>query len=75
MNEFEKFDKLCTQIFYLKGEFCYPFDEIKNDNRFGDIIKNQDYPILETKIKNLLVLINKDLTKIDLDTQVLWEMI
>lgn len=75
MNQLEKFDKLCTQIFYFKGEFCFPFDGIQHDKRFQSIVSSDEYPLIESKLKNLLVLINQDMTKIYEDTEVLWEVI
>lgn len=75
MNNLEKFDKLCTQIFYYKGEFQFPFDGIHHDKRFQSITSSEDFPIFENKIKNLLDLINKDMTKLTQDTEVLWEVI
>jgi hypothetical protein len=75
MNQLEKFDKLCTQIYYWKGEFRFPFDGIQHNLKFESIIKDVDYPILRDKLKNLLVLINKDMTKINQETEELWEVI
>jgi len=75
MNQLEKFDKLCTQIFYHKGEFRFPFDGIQHDGRFQSITNSNDYPLLVEKLQNLLSLINKDMTKIYEDTEVLWESI
>lgn len=75
MNEIEKFDKLCTQIFYFKGEFRFPFDGIRHDKRFESITTSDDFPIFVNKIKNLLTLINKDMTKLTQDTETLWEFI
>jgi hypothetical protein len=75
MNQLEKFDKLCTQIFYFKGEFHFPFDSIKHNKEFQSILSSEEYPLLESKLKNLLVLINNDMTKIYQDTEDLWEFI
>ena len=75
MNQIEKFEKLCTQIFYYKGEFKFPFDSIQHEEKFISIVEDVDYPMFESKMKNLLELINKDMTKIHLDTQDLWEVI
>jgi hypothetical protein len=75
MNQLEKFDKLCTKIFYWKGKFRFPFDGIQHDGKFETIVKSEDYPLLEEKLKNLLVLINQDMTKINQDTEELWEVI
>jgi hypothetical protein len=75
MNQIEKFEKLCTQIFFHKGAFNFPFDGIQHNGNFTTILESEDYPLLEGKLKNLLVLINEDMTKIDQDTQVLWEVI
>lgn len=75
MNQIEKFEKLCTQIFFHKGTFNFPFDGIQHNGKFETIVKDVDYPIFESKMKNLLVIINKDMTKINVDTQDLWEVI
>ena len=75
MNQLEKSDKLCTQIYYWKGQFRFPFDGIQHDKRFVDIVQSEDYQTLKFKLKNLLILINKDMTKINQDTEVLWEVI
>ena len=75
MNQIEKFEKLCTQIFFHKGTFNFPFDGIQHNGEFESIVNDGEYPIFESKMKNLLVLINKDMTKINVDTQDLWEVI
>ncbi len=75
MNQLDKFDKLCTQIYYWKGQFRFPFDGIKHNKKFDHIVQSSDYDILKYKLKNLLVLINQDMTKIQQDTEVLWEII
>ena len=75
MNTLEKFDKLCTQIYYWRGQFRFPFDGIKHNAKFESIIESDDYPLLKEKLKNLLILINKDMTKINQDTEALWEVI
>ena len=75
MNQIEKFEKLCTQIFFHKGTFNFPFDGIQHNSKFVSIVEDQDYPIFESKMENLLKLINQDMTKINLDTKDLWEVI
>ena len=75
MSQLEKFDKLCTQIFHHRGQFRFPFDGIQHDKKFVDIVQSQDYELLKLKLKNLLILINKDMTKLNQDTEVLWESI
>jgi hypothetical protein len=75
MNQIEKFEKLCTQIFFHKGTFNFPFDSIQHHENFVSIVEDVEYPIFESKMKNLIKLINKDMTKINLDTQDLWEVI
>jgi len=75
MNQIEKFEKLCTQIFFHKGEFNFPFDGIQHNKNFVSIIQDTDYPIFESKMGNLLKLINEDMTNINLDTKDLWEVI
>ena len=61
MNQLEKFDKLCTQIYYWKGAFRFPFEGITHDKKFETIYKSDDYPLLENKIKNL----QKEVTGVD----------
>ena len=34
MNQIEKFEKLCTQIFFHKGTFNFPFDGIQHNGKF-----------------------------------------
>jgi hypothetical protein len=75
MNQIEKFEKLCTQIFFHKGTFNFPFDAIQHNGEFETIVKDIEYPIFESKMENLLKLINNDMDKINLDTQDLWEVI
>jgi len=75
MNKIEKFEQLCTQIFYYKGEFNFPFDGIKHNENFISIVEDIDYPLFENKMKNLIELINNDMTKISIDTKDLWEII
>lgn len=75
MNQIENFDKLCTQIFYFRGEFRFPFDKIHKDQKFNQITQSDGYQELKFKIKNLLILMNKDMTKINQETEVLWENI
>ena len=75
MSMLDKFEKLCTQIYYWKGKFRFPFDEIKHDGNFDNIIKNPDYKTYESKMKNLIKIINNDMSKLNLDTKELWEMI
>lgn len=75
MNQLDNFDKLCTQIYYWKGEFRFPFSGIKHNKKFESILKDTEYSILESKMRNLLNIINKDMSKINMDTEELWEVI
>ena len=75
MNQIEKFEKLCTQIFFWKGEFCFPFEGIKHNRRFSTIVEDKEYPLLETKMENLLKVLNVDMSKMNMDTEELWGVI
>lgn len=75
MTQIEKFDKLCTQITYDRGKFLFPFDIVQKDSKFQSIVKSDDYGLLKSKIKNLMILINNDMTKIHQDTEDLWKII
>lgn len=75
MELINDFDKLCTQIFYYNNKFQFPFDSIRHDPDFQNILQSKDYPILESKMKNLIDLINQDYNLLQEDTQNLWERI
>ena len=75
MEHIDKFDRLCTQIFFYNSQFHFPFDSIIHDGYFEDIVNSEDYPLLEGKMKNLIALINQDREKIFEDTTILWEII
>jgi len=75
MTMLDNFEKLCTQIYYWKGKFRFPFDEIKHNGNFENIINHPDYLTCESKMRNLIKVINKDMSKLNMDTKELWEII
>jgi hypothetical protein len=75
MEFINDFDKLCTQIFYYNNKFQFPFDSIKHDANFQDILNKESYSVLESKMTNLIDLINNDQSKLQEDTIDLWELI
>jgi len=75
MELINDFDKLCTQIFYYNNKFQFPFDSIKHDGQFQKILENGNYPLLESKMKNLIEMINQNHDLIFEDTKNLWDQI
>ena len=72
-----KFSEMCNLLFVnSKGNFCFPFDNLIHDEEWDTFVENADYKILESKMINLLDLINSDnsILEMDLETEI-WEMI
>lgn len=72
-----KFSEMCKLLFVnSKGNFCFPFDNLIHDEEWDTFVENADYKILESKMINLLDLINSDISilEMDLETEI-WEMI
>ena len=76
MDTKEKFVSLCSMIFISKDGFSFPFEDIEYDSDYNDIRESKDYPLLESKMINLLKLINEDnlLINKDIETE-LWDLI
>jgi len=72
-----KFTEMCKMLFInADGDFCFPFDDLIHDDDYSDFINHSDYPILESKMQNLVKLVNKDKSVLDLDVEdEIWEMI
>ena len=70
-----QFERLCSQIFYYKNKFQFPFEEIHFNGNFQDILNSSDYPLLEKKMKNLIDLLNQDSETIYRDVEELWDLI
>jgi hypothetical protein len=72
-----KFVEMCKLIFLTsKGDFVFPIDNLLYDNDYSDFIKHSDWSILESKMKNLIELVNSDNSILEKDVETeLWEMI
>lgn len=72
-----KFVEMCKLIFINgKGEFVFPIDNLLYDLDYSEFLQHTDWPILESKMRNLISLINKDHSVIDKDVETeIWEMI
>jgi hypothetical protein len=73
----EKFVEICKLIFINgNGEFFFPLDNLIYDEDYSDFLKHPDWVILESKMNNLISLINKDNSIINKDVETeIWEMI
>jgi len=73
----EKFVEMCKLLFVnSKGEFCFPYDNLIHDNDWSDFINHSDYSVLESKMQNLVKLVNSDNSILELDVEdEIWEMI
>jgi hypothetical protein len=72
-----KFVEMCKLIFINgNGEFVFPIDNLIHDEDYSDFLNHSDWLILEKKMKNLISLINKDHSVLDLDVEEeIWKMI
>jgi hypothetical protein len=73
----EKYVEMCKLIFINKdGVFKFPFEDLQLDNDWNSFTTHQDYTILETKMNNLLNLVNQNpqILNLDVETEI-WEMV
>lgn len=72
-----KFVEMCKLIFVNgKGEFVFPTDNLIHDNDYSDFINHSDWFILESKMGNLISLINEDHSILELDVEdEIWDMV
>jgi hypothetical protein len=72
-----KFVEMCKLIFINgQGDFVFPIENLIHDKDYSDFLNNPDLTILESKMGNLITLINKDHSILELDVEdEIWEMI
>ena len=72
----QQFTELCKMIFIGSNGFQFPFDDIDHDDDLIQIRESVDYPVLKSKMENLIILINKynSLINKDVETE-LWDLI
>ena len=73
----QKFVEMCKLLFVNgNGEFCFPYENLDHDDDYSDFISHSDYPVLESKMQNLVKLVNSDNSILNLDVEdEIWEMI
>jgi len=73
----DKFIEMCKLIFVnSKGDFCFPYENLQHDDDWSQFINDSDYPILESKMKNLINLVNSDNSVLEKDVETeIWEMV
>ena len=72
----QQFTELCKMIFIGSNGFQFPFDDIDHDDDLIQIRESVDYPVLKSKMENLIILINKDNSLINKDVETeLWDLI
>jgi hypothetical protein len=72
----ENFVAICSMIFVGRNGFTFPFETIQHSVEYSDIYNSNDYPVLESKMKNLIKLVNEDNSMIEKDVETeLWQLI
>ena len=73
----EKFVEMCKLIFVnAEGQFCFPYENLYHDEDWSDFMNHSDYKILESKMQNLVNLVNSDNSVLELDVEdEIWKMI
>ena len=72
-----KFVEMCKMIFINgNGDFVFPIDNLIHDEDYSEFLNHSDWSILQSKMDNLITLINKDHSILDLDVEEeIWEMV
>ncbi len=72
----QQFTQLCQMIYISSNGFQFPFEDVEHDNDLSEIRESIDYPVLKSKMENLIILINKDNSLINKDVETeLWDLI
>jgi hypothetical protein len=72
----QQFTQLCQMIYINSNGFQFPFDDIDHDDDLIQIRESIDYPVLKSKMENLIILINKDNSLLNKDVETeLWDLI
>jgi hypothetical protein len=72
-----KFVEMCKLIFVnSEGQFVFPVDNLIHDEDYSDFLNHQDWKILESKMTNLISLVNVDHSTLNKDIESeIWDMI
>jgi hypothetical protein len=73
----DKFVKMCKMIFInVDGNFVFPVDNLLHDEDYSNFINHSDWSVLESKMKNLINLVNSDNSILEKDVETeIWEMV
>lgn len=72
-----KFVEMCKLIFINgKGEFVFPIDNLIHDKDYSDFLNHADWSVLESKMTNLIDLMNMDHSILEKDVETeIWDLI
>lgn len=73
----DKFAELCSMIFInSEGKFIFPVDNLIYDGDWSDFLNHKDWIILDSKMSNLINLLNQDHSILEKDVQdEIWDMV
>jgi hypothetical protein len=73
----DKFVEMCKMIFInVDGNFVFPVDNLLHDEDYSNFINHSDWSVLESKMKNLINLVNSDNSILEKDVETeIWEMV
>lgn len=72
-----KFVEMCKLIFINgKGEFVFPIENLIYDQDYSEFLAHKDWSILETKMNNLVKLINENNSILEKDVETeIWYLV
>jgi hypothetical protein len=72
-----KFVEMCKLIFINgTGEFVFPIDNLLYDQDYSEFLNHSDWSVLETKMSNLITLMNEDHSILQKDVESeIWNLI
>jgi hypothetical protein len=60
----------------VDGNFVFPVDNLLHDEDYSNFINHSDWSVLESKMKNLINLVNSDNSILEKDVETeIWEMV
>jgi len=73
----DKFVEMCKMIFInVDGNFVFPVDNLLHDEDYSNFINHSDWSVLESKMENLINLVNSDNSILEKDVETeIWEMV
>lgn len=73
----EKFVEMCKLIFINgSGKFVFPTENLIYDKDYSEFLEHSDWKILESKMDNLICIMNKDYSILEKDVETeIWDSI